>query len=409
MVEIPDNLKKYSKYIRFEAPDPERVMKQLELVDQVISKYQTSSNSRQEEKEWKLHEPSEVSYSLVPYLKILNLWYIESNKKIRNFELDNLKNMIELGNTLKEFIKSSDTIAIQILRLFNRLQKDIQKNDEYNKLKKERKMFRVGASSLVKASQNVDFRHSIQTEFLDANVLYQKEFQYFPPSQFDEVLAEFLYHTEIGGLLEPMGRVIATGPVKSAMCTISELCLEVYKMLNIETTHSKEIIYTSIIRLLFNIAYTIEPELIKYKEQDLFFMEKALEFSKKTVRDVQLTSDISRYYTPGLPLSTLFKPKQIEMLKQLEFMTNPLDIMKHIHSLTVSLAQFFGSDSGMLSFDDMLSLLLALISTDPPINCVSIMKFIDKWHEIQLNDIIGNAKDFFIAAVSQLLPEEYQV
>ena len=405
MVEIPDDLQKYSKYIRFMPSNPERTLKQIESVDQVISKYQKKSQ-KQENKELSLHDPNEIIHKYSCYLSILNNWIKECDQNLRNFQLSNLKQMIELGKTLKEFIKSSDTIAVQVYPLFDHVRKNIQNNPEYILLKKQKIMFSVKASYFFNKSESFDYRHVLQLEFLDISESYQKQFQYTPPSHFDTILAEFLYHSDLKDILEPMGRVIATGPVKSGMCTISELCLEVYKKLNLETSQSKEIVYSSIIRILFNIAYTIEPELMKYKEQDLLFMKKAKEYSQKTVRDVQLTSDISRYYTPGLRLSSLFKPKQIEMLKQLELMTNPIDIMKHIHSLTVSLAQFFGSESGMLSFDDMLTLLLALISTDPPVNCVSIMKFIDKWQEVQLNDIVANAKDFFIAAVSQLLPEE---
>ena len=122
-----------------------------------------------------------------------------------------------------------------------------------------------------------------------------------------------------------MAKMIANGITDPAVYTLSEFCKNVYNLLNLTNWQSKAIVYTSIVRFLFNQAYVIDSELSHFNKANAIFLKKAEEFSKQSVRELKLTKDISRYYTPGLPVSSIFKSKQLDMLKQMENMTNPID------------------------------------------------------------------------------------
>ena len=160
------------------------------------------------------------------------------------------------------------------------------------------------------------------------------------------------------------------------------------------------------IRHLFDEAYVIKSDLRGYNKANAEFLVKCDAFSKQPARELKLSSDIESYYTPGLPITSLFKSKQQTLLKELEYMTNPIDLTVRINDVINSLAQFFGSEVGVLSFDDTLTLFLGLMSQSPPANAVAIAKFIEKWSELLLSEVTKNSKNFYLAAIDHILKLE---
>ena len=156
------------------------------------------------------------------------------------------------------------------------------------------------------------------------------------------------------------------------------------------------IIFISTIQLLFDEANLIKSELHEYAEENHVFLEKCDIFSRRPAKSLKLSSDIESYYVPGLPITSLFKHKQQTLLKELVYMTNPIDLMVRVHEVINSLAQYFGSEVGFLSFDDTLTQFLGLMSHSPPSNAVSISHFVKKWAKLQLSDVISNSLNFFI-------------
>jgi hypothetical protein len=136
--------------------------------------------------------------------------------------------------------------------------------------------------------------------------------------------------------------------------------------------------------------------------ENVAFMESCERYSSQSVLDLGLPDQLTKNYTPGLPLSSLFKSKQVQMLKVMEWMTNPIDLMYHVHATLGSLASLFANDELFLAFDDTLTLLLALMSLSPPVNAVPISRFVVQWEPVQLSSVIQVAKNYFIAAVEQI-------
>ena len=193
---------------------------------------------------------------------------------------------------------------------------------------------------------------------------------------------------------------------KAFINTIGEFTNDICKELKFNSPTTQVIIFTSTIRYLFDEAYVIKSDLSGYNKSNAEFLVKCDAFSKQPARELKLSSDIEAYYTPGLPITSLFKSKQQTLLKELEYMTNPIDLTVRINDVINSLAQFFGSEVGVLSFDDTLTLFLGLMSQSPPANAVAIAKFIEKWSELLLSEVTKNSKNFYLAAIDHILKLE---
>jgi hypothetical protein len=132
------------------------------------------------------------------------------------------------------------------------------------------------------------------------------------------------------------------------------------------------------------------------------FLRACAAFAGQTVSDLRLPHDLTQKVTVGLPLSSLFKLKHVEMLKDMELMTNPIDLMFHVHVTLGQLARLFANKEQFLSFDDTLTLLLAVMSLSPPVNAIAIARFVVKWEQVQLSSVVQLAKNYFVAAVEHI-------
>jgi hypothetical protein len=158
-----------------------------------------------------------------------------------------------------------------------------------------------------------------------------------------------------------------------------------------------------LVRFLFGIAYTIDPRpLIGNPLEKLGFFDACQRFSHQSVRELQLSEAITKNYTPGLQIASMFSSKHTDLLKPMELMTNPIDLLNHVHETLGLLAAHFGSAGDFVSFDDMMTLLLALMSVNPPENAIAIAGFLTKWERVQLSCVIAFAKNAYCGAVDQI-------
>ena len=405
---IPKELDLYKKYFTFQVPTVEIYQKCIETLDTFVKGHKKAlKHQKRKAAATTYFDSNDYTHKYHDTINALNYFTKKCDEKIFEYESKSLDHIIQIASITKDFLLANPKYILQVQEFLGDLDESARNNPEYKKMKRERKAYYKRAKLVYRKVLNINYIDQIRQRFFAANNNYVADFQYSPPGSFDEILEEYLFHSPLASIIYPTAKIIASGIPDSAVYTISEFCSNVYSLLNLTNWQTKAIVYTSVVRFLFDQAYIIDSELAHYNKANAIFLQKAEEYSKQSVRDLKLTSDISRYYTPGLPVSSLFKSKQLEMLKQMELMTNPIDLMKHVHSIIQALAQFFGSETGVLSFDDTLTLLLALMSLSPPVNAVSICKFVEKWKDVQLDDIVGRSKDFFIAAVETLMtPEE---
>ena len=407
MDQIPEKLSQYKQFLKFEEPAIKVYQESIEVLDSFIKGHTLALNhTKKKAANTTYFDCNDYKHIYHDTVAALNYYTKKCDEIIFDYEIKSLENMIDIVTHMKKFLLRCPKYILDVHKFVDTLDASARSDPNYKKVKRERRAYYKRAKYLVKKMQSVDYKSQIRLEYFSANNNYVAEFQYSPPGSFDDILAEYLFHSPVANIIYPTAKMLANGAPDSAVYTLSEFCNSVYSLLNLTNWQSKAIAYTAIVRFLFDQAYLIDSELFHYNKANAIFLQKAEAYSKQSVRDLKLTSDISRYYTPGLPVSSLFKSKQLDMLKQMELMTNPIDLMKHVHTIIQSLATYFGSETGMLSFDDTLTLLLALMSLSPPVNAVSICKFVEKWKDVQLDDIVGRSKDFFIAAVETLMTEE---
>jgi hypothetical protein len=197
-------------------------------------------------------------------------------------------------------------------------------------------------------------------------------------------------------MIAPAALIIADGPATALIPTLGEFNLAIVKRLGITTGAPRAVVYTSLVRCLFAASYAARPgPLIGVADENARLLIACERFARQTVRKLKLSEAITRNYTPGLPLGSLFNQKQVGLLREMEWMTNPIDLVNHVNAILGKLAVHFARNGEFLSFDDTLTLMLALLSISPPGNAIVIASFLAKWERVQLSKIVVQAKDFF--------------
>ena len=405
-VNLPEQVQQFYKFDEIE--NPIRHQEQVIALESFIRNHkQKILKLKQKRSSKKFIDPNQYFHSSFMILSVLKFFSQEIHEVISQHEINSFEEILEIAEQMFLLVCNNPKVIVDINNFTNFLLNCGAKNPRYKSNKFKRRCIQTKIKYIITRRVLPDYLNQIKIEFVSANQRYNPELQYSPPSPLDSLIAEYLYYSPLNNLIKPTSDCIAEGTHELAVYTVSEFALRVYKLLNVSTPQSQSIVYTSIIRMLFDEAYINRTDLRKYNKANSIFLIRAEKYSNQTVRDLKLSESIIKNYTLGLPVYSLYKSKQLDLLKQMEFMTNPIDLMKHVHTIISSLAQYFGSGDTALSFDDTFTLLLGLTSLAPPANAVSISKFVEKWNDFRLSSVVGIAKNYFIAAVEQLLtPEE---
>lgn len=408
MLYLPDKLTNYSQFVMPGIPTQPMQRAIREKLETFIKGHRNAINHvKRKEAMPTYYQSGDICNGYTKLLNVVNHFLRKADHKICKYEIATLENIIDLTNEMLNFLIEHPIVNIDVDNFCDFLDNSGRENEDYRQMKRKRKSLFKKSKQIFAKIISPDYKNQIRLEFITANTRFDKDLFYSPPSYLDTVIIQFLIQSPVAESIKPTVQKILDGNQDVTLAAISDFCCQVYDLLNVSNEMSKAIVYTSLIRYLFDEAYVIHSELQEYNEENGIFLKKAEAFSKQSVRDLRLSKEILRNYTPGLSVSSMFKSKQLNMMRMMETMTNPIDLMKHVHTTISALAQYFGGDSGMLSFDDTLTLLLGLMSLSPPSNAVSISKFVDKWQCVQLSDIIGRSKDFFIAAVEMLMEDGF--
>ena len=402
----PKFIKYFKSFGTVTEPDPTRQAKIIYLIDDFMFRHKFALEKKIA-KYKNIQYPTTSGYVQHAYMIffMLILYNKEIDQKILETEKEHMTELLELLTEFKEILVKHPKLYINVQQLTNHLTDVIKNEKTYHKYKQMRRSILSKIRYFQRNKNNIvaNYTKVLAQEFISANQRYQTEFAYSPPSSFDAYFFEYIIQSPLKARIEPTIRTIASGNIEKSVEEISDFALEVYKALNLEEkSNSRPIVFTSLVRMLFKESYPLGSDLSKYNKENGEFLIKCEEFSQQRVKDLKLSKDIIEGYTPGLTVQSLFKSKQVDMLKQMELMTNPIDLMKHVHNILLAIAKLFWGGKPM-SFDDTFTLLLALMSLSPPANAVSIAKFVSKWDDIQLSPVVGMSKNYFIAAIEQLM------
>ena len=393
------------RYIKVcDSPDYDRQAELIRELETMIKNHR--GNKRRVVKKYETRTDKEQT-SIYSYNKMIVSTLMVEKKEMTKlkfqYESENLETLLNADQQLLDAVKENPKISIDIHAFQQDTAATFAKNKEYMRLKKKRQAVSIQISRFSVIPNQAEIFQCIRKEILNTGLRYQENIMYSPPSEFDQKVALYIQLSPLNTMVFPIANFIAYGKPDDALYAIGEFTNYLYNLLQLKNETAQVIIYTAALRFLFDESYVIKSDLRKYKSANALFLEKCDAFSKKPAKDLELSNDIESYYTPGLPIASLFKTKQVNFLKQLEYMTNPIDLMVNVHIVINQLAQFFESEVGVLSFDDTLTLFIGLLSLSPPANAISIIRFVEKWNNAQLSDVIKTAKNFYVAACGHLM------
>jgi hypothetical protein len=332
-------------------------------------------------------------------------WFaISWSKDILKAEINHIQSILAVASVVHDHLSANPRAIASIPRLEASLNEFFQSNPDYLAAKKKALALSIKLELLKHRMPLPPHRNHFTACMLLSVAVYDQEVCYCPPSEFDSMLGQFLLaDPSLNPIVRSAAVLIADGHSKVLLSTLGELNKFVRDKLQITTGASSAVLFIGILRQLFHMAYLLNPvSLLGNTAENAEFLVLCHEFSGQTVRDLDLMDAITRHYTPGLPVASMFKSKQIAMLKEMEFMTNPIDMLVHVNQILGKLAGFFASGEGFLSFDDTMTLLLALLSIDPPCNALAIAGFVEKWECVQLSNTVAFSAKYLVAAVNQI-------
>jgi hypothetical protein len=294
----------------------------------------------------------------------------------------------------------------QVTTLNAELRAQLFQSRQYKSLRHRRRSLLTRLDKTIRRNLAPDAASGVQKEVLAAVAVFQKETNYSPPSKFDEYVVLYVRESpELSAAVLPVAQLIAAGEGQALVAGLSDLSLLLMKSLKVNAGQTRSVVYTALVRYVFGIAYTINPGLLRGPaDESAKFLVYCDLFSRQTVRDLVLAESITKNFTPGLAIASLFKSKRVDMLKPMEFMTNPIDLMNYVHQVLGELAQLFGVGvtEMFLSFDDTLTLFLALMSLSPPANAIGIADFVTLWEPVQVSSLLSLTKNYFVCAVEHI-------
>jgi hypothetical protein len=340
----------------------------------------------------------------VPYIRRAEQWIAELKVTLREFQRAHIQKIIDCCISLQSHLADHPDALLDMKAFTDDWHHSCLKHPTYLRLRKRRHILRSWVQTAVNRYVDCEVIRVLRIELVKAGTEFNVDTSYSPPSVFDEILQEFIIRDPmLSVMVTPAAMIIVQGASQSLLYTLGEFNTLILGKLGIKAGPPRAIVYTSLVRFLFGIAYTIRPTgLFGSPEDNARFLIACERFSRQTVRDLRLSDAITRNYTPGLHVASLFNQKHVELLAPMELMTNPIDLMSHVGGILQKLATFYASEEGFLSFDDTLTLLLALLCLNPPSNALAIREFVAKWSKVQLSRGLEFAKDYFIAAVDQI-------
>lgn len=322
-----------------------------------------------------------------------------------NFIIKGLMDVHKIAANLYLTVNLHQDIHVSVVPLVRALHKRFKTDETYVANKNKTRALKLRIEHDIEGHEHSKTPFQLACSALNyACSEYDSAICYCPETEFDDAVALWVCNSELKEQISETVEIMVAGSVDTALEAISEMNIEVADTLGIEAESYRFVTYTSLVRILFGKAHIMNPSVLEGdREENLEFMRKCDAYSKQNVKDLQLSDFVVEHYVQGLGIKSMFKPKHMECLKQLEFVSNPIDLVVGVHKILESLANYYAEGAGFLPFDDTLTLLMALMSLSPPSNARAIARFMDQWREIFISDLLNVTCNLFTAAIDHIM------
>ena len=281
-------------------PNPE---KQKESIDRLKNSIKIHKNNQKKLKlkfqKKKYREANPIFSKNYPVLSYLCSYYKKISKVKNDYEIEKLQNSIDIENFLIKVIEKNKCISFDSNRYIEETNKANSAKEEYKQLIMHKNLISKQISLLDLKTDAEVLAGRIKHDLINCAKDFVEETSYSPPSILDHLITMFirLYRTKT--IVTPLANFISFGSSKNAIISIGEFSKEIYKGLGVTNPVHQVMVYTSIIRFLFDESYVIHSDLNENKEENIKFLERCNQFSKQSAKGLKLSDDIKSYYTPG--------------------------------------------------------------------------------------------------------------
>jgi len=335
--------------------------------------------------------------------KIVALRYIiaENENEIAEYQRSALSQYIDIAREIIGALRQHPYLMADIKKLNLDLNLGCGDDPSYKRLKDHRLMLQSAAKDSAKAYIIPNYSLDLQAALTTSFIKFDPVLQYSPPSEIDALIMEYLKKSLFDGMIDATAEVIEDGTIDAAVSTIWELNGAIIDNLGLRMDATALITYTSLVRQVFSKAYTVKerPVLRSYEKSSIVFLKKCEEFCNQPISELNLSEELIGRRKKAA-IYSLFRSK-VHNLSAIEFMTNPIDMLYHIHQAVLSLPAAVNAPK--LTPPETQILLLALVTYSPPSNAIAIYKFLKKWGTLMMSPDVQKSKQLFFNSINHLM------
>lgn len=327
--------------------------------------------------------------------------YKESENAIWEFQKRVINDYLGVLNEIHRLLCQHPNIMANIKILIFDNNTAITDSAKYKNLKERKHACKLALYNMATKFQPPNYEQLIIGELANNMFKYDMSIKYSAPSVLDYYVQEYLNRNpKFAPMLDAAATIINMGVVEAAKTTIDELANAVTEQIGRVMDGSSVIISQSILRVIFDICYSSSSILNSYKAANAEFLRRCNQFIAKSISEAGIPDCIVGGMRKRATVQTLFRNKKMNTFGLIEYMTNPLDMVKHIYNVIQSLDSL---NYNCTLHQEMVILVQCVISVSPPSNAVSAMKFINQWAPTFCSQLLNDSLKLYREAMDRII------
>ena len=317
-------------------------------------------------------------------LTFLVNFLIQIEFQIFEYQKNALKEGITIAQDILKAISTNSNLFADLKSLSRDLNIGCAASTKYQSLKKQKFLLKKYLKDLAKQYKlpfvgSQELFHILNTP----NINYKFNLVYCPPSNIDDQIWYYIkIHKQFFDNLNEIVLLIKSNEYEIVISLVLTLVFKLKEKIRINTEYSSSQLFCSIIRIIFDFSYDSNSLLNQFNLENSKFLIQSEEFLLKSISELNFRNEIQLKVLKRGNIKQLVNmfPKS---LKNIEFLTNPIDILYNINLIISSLSSIIGNIK--LNDEEIKKFLISIISLNPPINFISILRFMDKWGNINMS------------------------
>jgi hypothetical protein len=351
--------------------------------------------------------PSQYRSAHRPKVIGFNAIIKETELDILDWQQRHLQKFLNNSQAVIRVARDNPKLSIEIRSLIKQYDKEKFTRPNYLRLRNRRHQARGAATAFATALGKVPaINHStVVSELGNATFTFISSIFYSPKSHFDEVVFQKISNGNYVSMLRATVLIVATQMTEPAIKTMTEFVEGFFEELSLASTGQRlAIMFTAFVRIVFDEAYTTGPSILNaFPEENLAFLTRCESDQKASLASLGLSPGLMTHVNERKPIWIVFRHKRIPNLMDLQFGTNPIDMVYQVQLVIQHFTQRFALGT-TLAYDDMVAVVYGAVVSAPPANPVSIAKFLVIWEHLITGESLNVARRVFLDAVRKILP-----